>query len=163
MYDSGGDGWQGATYQIFNSTFEGDAGALTFKEDSLIVNGTMSDGFAEAHWFCLPDGCYNLTGDNCTGYVFDIIPCGVIYIESGTSGGGGVGTGSGTSGTNGTTGTTGTTGTGGTNTGETDPIDPPEDTNTDICGDDPFEIDLDDAFTVGIEIDEDFMEQDWED
>ena len=60
LYDSGGDGWQGAYYQIFSSTFEGDAGGLTFKEGSLIVDGTMSDGLSEAQSFCLTNGCYEL-------------------------------------------------------------------------------------------------------
>jgi hypothetical protein len=48
MYDSFGDGWNGAYYSISN-------------EDGVIVGeGTMEQGSEETHVLCLADGCYNI-------------------------------------------------------------------------------------------------------
>jgi hypothetical protein len=55
LYDSGGDGWQGAVFSIFNSS-----SATNALEGSVIATGTLADGFESSHWICLADGCYEL-------------------------------------------------------------------------------------------------------
>ena len=55
LYDTGGDGWGGATYTIHNSS-----DLRTTEEGSLVASGTLSDGAKESHWICLVDGCYEL-------------------------------------------------------------------------------------------------------
>ena len=59
MYDSGGDGWQGARYVVYNSSIlrtahEDESGTLIYG------NGTLEQGFSGHDWMCLPDGCYEL-------------------------------------------------------------------------------------------------------
>lgn len=49
MYDSFGDGWNGATYSIYNSN------------DSLVITGTLSTGTYGYNYHCLPDGCYTIS------------------------------------------------------------------------------------------------------
>ena len=58
LYDAGGDGWQGATYAMRNSSV-----LANFSEPGSIVvaSGTLGEGFEDAHWLCLVDGCYELT------------------------------------------------------------------------------------------------------
>ena len=70
MYDSGGDGWQGGQWRVFNSTHVN----LDYsREGGLLANGTaragagpafaygaLDDGSAQAAWVCLPDGCYEI-------------------------------------------------------------------------------------------------------
>ena len=55
MYDSGGDGWQGATFQIFNSTSRAEN-----LEGALLCSGELSDGFEGFEWICLENGCYEI-------------------------------------------------------------------------------------------------------
>ena len=59
MTDAGGDGWEGATYSIFNSSSLG----TTIDEESgaiMLASGTLADGSEAFDWLCLPDGCYEL-------------------------------------------------------------------------------------------------------
>ena len=55
LYDAGGDGWQGATYAMRNSSV-----LANFSEPGSIVvaSGTLGEGFEDAHWLCLVDGCF---------------------------------------------------------------------------------------------------------
>ena len=55
MYDTGGNGWQGASYEVFNST-----ALSTLLEGSLVASGTLADGHEGSAWLCLRDGCYEL-------------------------------------------------------------------------------------------------------
>ena len=56
LLDSGGDGWQAATYKLYNSTSLADA-----LEGTVVASGTLSDGLSEASdWLCLSDGCYEI-------------------------------------------------------------------------------------------------------
>ena len=57
LYDTGGDGWQGATYTMRNSS-----ALAKFSEPSSVVvaSGTLGEGFEQADWICLVDGCYEL-------------------------------------------------------------------------------------------------------
>ena len=55
MFDSGGDGWQGATYRTVNST-----SYRTSEEGSVIAHGTMENGYQDTVWLCLRNGCYEL-------------------------------------------------------------------------------------------------------
>ena len=57
LYDSTGDGWQGATYVMRNSSVLADSS----KPGSVIVtSGTLGEGFEQADYICLADGCYEL-------------------------------------------------------------------------------------------------------
>jgi hypothetical protein len=55
MFDQGGDGWQGAHYEVRNSTTYG----TTF-EGQKVAHGTMHHGDVSFDWMCLSDGCYEL-------------------------------------------------------------------------------------------------------
>ena len=56
MYDTTGDGWQGASWKIYNST----GSPATTGEGSLLVSGSLSDGFSGFSWICLSNGCYEI-------------------------------------------------------------------------------------------------------
>jgi len=58
LYDTGGDGWQGATYAIRNSSVLLD---LSEPGSVIVASGTLGSGFEDAHWMCLADGCYELS------------------------------------------------------------------------------------------------------
>ena len=51
MFDTGGDGWQSATYKLYNSTS---------LEGTIAASGTLGDGFEGSDWICLADGCYEI-------------------------------------------------------------------------------------------------------
>ena len=53
LYDSGGDGWQGAAFSIYSSSSA--TGSL---DGSVLASGTLPDGFESSEWICLADGCY---------------------------------------------------------------------------------------------------------
>ena len=55
MYDTGGDGWQGAMYTVRNSSSLVVAG-----EGVNVASGTLSTGSEGFEWLCLADGCYEL-------------------------------------------------------------------------------------------------------
>ena len=56
MFDMGGDGWQSATYKLYNSTSLADT-----LEGTVVASGTLGDGLSEASdWLCLADGCYEI-------------------------------------------------------------------------------------------------------
>jgi hypothetical protein len=55
LYDSGGDGWQGSAFSIYSSSSATDS-----LEGSVLVSGTLTDGFESSEWVCLADGCYEL-------------------------------------------------------------------------------------------------------
>ena len=56
MLDTGGDGWQAATYKLYNSTSLAEA-----LEGTVVASGTLGDGLSEASvWLCLADGCYEI-------------------------------------------------------------------------------------------------------
>ena len=56
MFDTGGDGWQSATYKLYNSTSLADT-----LEGTVVASGTLGDGLSEASdWLCLADGCYEI-------------------------------------------------------------------------------------------------------
>lgn len=55
LYDSGGDGWQGASFSIYSSTTQ-----LEALEGSIVATGTLATGFETSLWECLSDGCYEL-------------------------------------------------------------------------------------------------------
>ena len=57
LYDSGGDGWQGASFSIYSSNSTSVAVSL---EGSVLVTGTLADGFESSEWVCLMDGCYEI-------------------------------------------------------------------------------------------------------
>ena len=59
LFDSGGDGWQGATYTLRNST----DGTTIAETDDIVTTGTLSgnDSFESNVWLCLSDGCYEMT------------------------------------------------------------------------------------------------------
>ena len=55
MYDSGGDGWQSAVYELQNPS------SLTESNEGVVVaSGTLASGFEGSDWLCLTDGCYEL-------------------------------------------------------------------------------------------------------
>ena len=49
MYDSWGDGWNGNTYTITDST------------GAVVATGTLAAGSLGVDTLCLPDGCYDIT------------------------------------------------------------------------------------------------------
>ena len=55
LYDSGGDGWQGTTYTVSNSSSYKNTG-----EGFVVATGTLTDGSESLEWLCLTDGCYEL-------------------------------------------------------------------------------------------------------
>jgi hypothetical protein len=55
LYDDGGDGWQGVSFQIRNSTSN-----AQHYEGAVLDSGTLHDGFSGTHWVCLQDGCYEI-------------------------------------------------------------------------------------------------------
>ena len=50
LYDSFGDGWNGGEWAITNDP-----------EGSVVLSGTMDDGFALSEGYCLASGCYELS------------------------------------------------------------------------------------------------------
>ena len=55
MLDTGGDGWQSATYKLYNSTSFADS-----LEGTVVASGTLGDGFEGSDWICLADGCHEI-------------------------------------------------------------------------------------------------------
>ena len=55
LYDTGGDGWQGATFSIYSSSSVTDS-----LEGSVLVSGTLATGYESSEWICLSDGCYEI-------------------------------------------------------------------------------------------------------
>ena len=55
LYDSGGNGWEGTTYTVTNSTSYTKTG-----ERIAIATGTLADGSESLEWLCLADECYEL-------------------------------------------------------------------------------------------------------
>ena len=55
MYDSSGDGWQSAVYELRNSLSLAES-----NEGGVVASGTLTDGFEGSDWLCLADGCYEL-------------------------------------------------------------------------------------------------------
>ena len=55
MFDTGGDGWQGARYEVLSSTSVGSHG-----EGSVLTSGTLAAGYYGDAWMCLADGCYEV-------------------------------------------------------------------------------------------------------
>ena len=56
MYDSGGDGWQSATYKLRNST------SITESNEGVTVaSGTLKSGSEGSDWWCQLDGCFELS------------------------------------------------------------------------------------------------------
>lgn len=49
MHDTGGDGWQGASFTVSTSTTA-----------AVMASGTLDDGASGDAWMCLVDGCYLL-------------------------------------------------------------------------------------------------------
>ena len=71
LYDSGGDGWQGAVFSIYSSSLVSDS-----FEESVLVSGTLVDGFESSEWICLADGCYEIvvsSGSAVTEISFTIV------------------------------------------------------------------------------------------
>ena len=56
MYDSGGDGWQSAVYELQNSSSLAES-----NEGVVVTSGTLDSGSEGFDWLCLADGCYELT------------------------------------------------------------------------------------------------------
>ena len=55
LLDSAGDGWQGASYTVRNSS------ALAHTSEGAIVGlGLLVDGYSSTEWLCLANGCYEL-------------------------------------------------------------------------------------------------------
>lgn len=50
MFDSFGDGWNGAVYSISNS-----------QSGAVVASGTLANGLSGSNVLCLPDGCYQLS------------------------------------------------------------------------------------------------------
>ena len=63
LEDTGGDGWQGASYRLYNAT---DYPNITMTASSMVANGTLADGSEDMHWLCLGDGCYEIVVDGGT-------------------------------------------------------------------------------------------------
>ena len=55
MFDSGGDGWQAATYVLYTSSSLADS-----NEGVVVASGTLDDGSEGSDWLCLTDVCYEL-------------------------------------------------------------------------------------------------------
>jgi hypothetical protein len=57
LYDTGGDGWQGALYAMWNSSV-----LANFSEPNsvIVASGTLGEGYEQADWLCLADGCYEI-------------------------------------------------------------------------------------------------------
>ena len=71
LFDSGADGWNGATFSVRNST----DGTTIGETDDIAASGTLSAGSEGTSWLCLTDGCYELslgggTADNEISYEF---------------------------------------------------------------------------------------------
>ena len=81
MLDTGGDGWQSATYKLYNSTSL--AGTL---EGTIAASGALGDGFEESDWICLVDGCYEIvvgggSADSEIGFEFyDEVRDGIVAL-----------------------------------------------------------------------------------
>jgi hypothetical protein len=56
LFDSGGDGWNGATYELRASSDGSTAG-----DGASIASGTLSENSESTEWLCLSDGCYELS------------------------------------------------------------------------------------------------------
>ena len=55
LLDSAGDGWQGASYTVRNSS------ALAHTNEGAIVgSGMLLNGYSSTEWLCLANGCYEL-------------------------------------------------------------------------------------------------------
>ena len=50
IYDSGGDGWQSAVYELRNTSITG----------VVVASGTLASGSEGSDWLCLQNGCYEL-------------------------------------------------------------------------------------------------------
>ena len=57
LADAGGDGWQGASYRVYNAS---DYPNITMTPSSMVANGTLASGFSGVDWLCLADGCYEI-------------------------------------------------------------------------------------------------------
>ena len=83
MIDTGGDGWQSATYRLHNSTSLADT-----LERTVAASGTLSDGFEGSDWICLADGCYEIVvggglADSEVGFEFyDEVRRGFVALPS---------------------------------------------------------------------------------
>ena len=55
MQDTGGDGWQGASFVLYNSS----SGDLDY-EGHVQASGTLEDGYIGFQYICVIDGCYEL-------------------------------------------------------------------------------------------------------
>jgi len=55
LFDSGGDGWQGAVFSIYFSTSQ-----LESLEGAVLASGTLADGYESSEWVCLANGCFEL-------------------------------------------------------------------------------------------------------
>ena len=55
MYDTGGDGWQSAVYELRSSSSLADS-----NEGVVVASGALDDGPEGSDWLCLADGCYEL-------------------------------------------------------------------------------------------------------
>ena len=60
LADAGGDGWQGASYRVYNASGYPD---ITMTPSSMVANGTLASGFSSVDWLCLADGCYEIAVD----------------------------------------------------------------------------------------------------
>ena len=83
MIDTGGDGWQSATYKLYNSTSLADT-----LERTVAASGTLGDGFEGSDWICLADGCYEIvvgggSADSEVGFEFyDEVRRGFLALPS---------------------------------------------------------------------------------
>ena len=57
LADAGGDGWQGASYRVYNAS---DYPNVAETPSSMVANGTLASGFSGVDWLCLADGCYEI-------------------------------------------------------------------------------------------------------
>ncbi len=57
LADSGGDGWQGASYRVYNAT---DYPNITMSPSTMVANGTLASGSSGIERLCLADGCYEI-------------------------------------------------------------------------------------------------------
>merc|ERR1719473_963393 len=60
LADTGGDGWQGASYRVYNAS---DYPNVVETPSSIVANGTLASGFSGVDWLCLADGCYEIVVD----------------------------------------------------------------------------------------------------
>ena len=60
LADWGGDGWQGASYRVYNAS---DYPNIAMRPSLMVANGTLTSGFSGVDWLCLADGCYEIIVD----------------------------------------------------------------------------------------------------